>query len=253
MLNPMNLEGRTIVITGAAQGIGKAVADLSYELGSALVLIDANGSALADAAAGYSPDRCVYYAGSVSDSQFIGDALKSAQEKMGPLHGIVNSAGIVRAAMLEKMTDAQWKDVIDVNLTGAYYCVQAFGRLALEDTEVPRSIVNVSSIAGRSGTIGQINYSAAKSGLFGITLSTAKEWTAKNIRSNAVCFGLVETPMTETVRGEKFREKVLERIPMGRWASVDEAATPICFLLSNASSYITGQVLSVDGGSYLSS
>jgi 3-oxoacyl-[acyl-carrier protein] reductase len=103
------------------------------------------------------------------------------------------------------------------------------------------------------GTIGQINYSAAKSGLFGISMSAAREWSKYNIRSNAICFGVVETAMTETVRGEKFREAVLARIPMGRWSSVEEAARPICFFLSQASSYITGQVISADGGGYMSS
>lgn len=256
MINPMSLDGETIVITGAAQGIGKAVADLAYNLGASVVLIDLQDEALQAAARDYVAERVLICAGSVSDSAFVNAAFERAVERFGTLHGLVNSAGIIRPAMIEKMTDEQWLQVIEVNLSGSYYCVQAFGRAALERIKAGqvarRSIVNISSDAGRMGTIGQINYSAAKSGLFGITMSTAREWAKHDIRSNAICFGVVETTMTETVRGEKFREGLLARIPMARWSSVDEAAQPICFFLSQASSYITGQVISADGGGFMS-
>lgn len=256
MINPMSLEGQTIVVTGAAQGIGKAVADLVYELGASLVLIDLQDELLRTAARDYAAERVMICAGSVAESGFVNDAFDRAVARFGTLHGLVNSAGIIRPAMIEKMTDEQWRQVIDVNLTGSYYCVQAFGCAALAQIKAGqparRSIVNVSSDAGRMGTIGQINYSAAKSGMFGITMSAAREWAKHDIRSNAICFGVVETAMTETVRGEKFREGLLARIPMGRWSSVEEAAQPICFFLSQASSYITGQVISADGGGFMS-
>ena len=115
----------------------------------------------------------------------------------------------------------------------------------------PGAIVNVSSDAGRRGTVGQINYGAAKSGILGLTMSSAREWARFGIRVNSVCFGVVETPMTEVVRGEKFRDQYLAQIPMGRWATTDEVTPPICFLLSNAASYITGQHLSVNGGFHI--
>lgn len=256
MINPMSLEGSTIVVTGAAQGIGQATAELAYGLGASVVLIDMNADALHAVAQAYDPARVLVVAGSVADSAFVHSALEQSAARFGALHGLVNSAGIIRPAMIEKMADDQWKQVIDVNLTGSYYCVQAFGRIAIEQIKngqtAPRSIVNISSDAGRMGTIGQINYSAAKSGLFGITMSSAREWSKYGIRSNAICFGVVETAMTETVRGEKFREALLARIPMGRWSSTDEAARPICFFLSQASSYITGQIISADGGGFMS-
>lgn len=256
MINPMNLDNTTIVVTGAAQGIGRAVADLAYGLGASIVMIDMNADALHVAAQAYDATRVLVQAGSVADSAFVNAAFAASVARFGTLHGLVNSAGIIRPAMIEKMTDEQWKQVIDVNLSGSYYCVQAFGRVALAQVKAgmaaPRSIVNISSDAGRMGTIGQINYSAAKAGLFGITMSSAREWAKHDIRSNAICFGVVETPMTETVRSEKFRDGLLARIPMGRWSSVEEAAQPICFFLSAASSYITGQIISADGGGFMS-
>lgn len=261
--NPMSLAGQAVVITGAAQGIGLATAQLAYGLGASLVMADMNEAALTAAASSFDAGRVLTLAASVTDPAAVETAFARAEERFGALHGLVNSAGIIRPAMIEKMDPAQWQQVIDVNLSGSYYCVQAFGRRALARIKagqegqggagVPRSIVNISSDAGRMGSIGQINYSAAKAGLFGITMSTAREWSKYGVRSNAICFGLVETAMTETIRSERFREGVLARIPMGRWAQVEEAAQPICFFLSGASSFITGQVISVDGGGYMSS
>jgi 3-oxoacyl-[acyl-carrier protein] reductase len=256
LVNPMSLAGHTLVVTGAAQGIGQKVAELAHALGASLVLIDMNADVLQSQPLAADSDRVLCLAGSVADSDFVTGAFAQAEQRFGPLHGLVNSAGVIRPAMIEKMDVEAWRQVIEVNLTGSYLCLQAFGRLALariaNGETVPRSIVNISSDAGRTGTIGQINYSAAKSGLFGITMSAAREWAKHDIRCNALCFGVVETQMTETVRGERFRDGLLARIPMARFSSTDEAAQPICFFLSRASSYITGQVLSVDGGGFMS-
>jgi 3-oxoacyl-[acyl-carrier protein] reductase len=114
------------------------------------------------------------------------------------------------------------------------------------------AIVNISSDAGRKGSIGQINYAAAKAGLMAMTMTAAREWGKYNLRANTICFGVVETPMTEVVRGEKFRDGTLAQIPMGRWATPDEVVKSVCFLLSNAASYITGQHLAVNGGFHIS-
>jgi len=257
MKNPMSLKGRTIFITGAGQGIGLATAQQAYELDANLVLVDINQETLDEMTRQFESGRVLACAGNITDSVEVAAIFQQSIERFGALNGLVNCAGIIRPAMIHKMTDDQWKQVIDVNLTGSYYCVQAFGQAALAHIEagnnVPRSIVNVSSIAGRAGTIGQINYSAAKAGLFGVSMSAAREWAKYDIRANSVCFGLVETPMTETVRGEKFRDMALSKIPMNRWSTVEEAAQPICFLLSGASSFITGQTINIDGGAYMSS
>jgi len=143
-----------------------------------------------------------------------------------------------------------------VHLSATFYWLQAVGRHMIERAKggdtTGGSIVNVSSDAGRKGAIGQINYAAAKSGMFGVTMTAAKEWGRHNIRTNSICFGVVETPMTEVVRGEKFRDKMLAQIPLGRWSTPSEVVKTVCFLLSDGSSYITGQHIGVNGGFHIS-
>lgn len=255
MRNPMDLTGRHVMVTGAAQGIGLAIARLALDLGAQVSLVDANRDALAAATSSLDGDRAHGLAGSVADREFVGGAVAAATARFGPVQGLVNNAGIVRAAMIHKMTAAQWQEVLDVNLTGAFNCLQAVGSalvaLAKEGGAPAASIVNISADAGRKGTIGQINYGAAKAGMLSLTMSAAQEWARYGIRVNTLCFGVVETAMTETIRSEKFRDNYLARIPLGRWATPEEVAQPVCFLLSDAASYITGQNLSVNGGAFM--
>ena len=254
-VNPMSLEGRAVIVTGAGQGIGRAVAELVCGLGGAVALVDMNGDALSEVQAALPEGRAIRLIGSVAEPGFAEAAVAETVDRFGALHGLVNNAGITRPAMIAKMTEEQWRQVIDVHLTGAWRFIQAAGAHMIArhkaGDETGGAIVNISSDAGVQGTIGQINYSVAKSGILGATMSTAREWARYNIRANAVAFGMVETPMTETVRSEKFRDAYLARVPMGRWSSVREAANPICFLLSDASSYITGQRISANGGSQM--
>ena len=252
MKNPMTLEGHNIIVTGAGQGIGEAVSRLVVELGGKAILVDLQGDkvkALADELGG---DNAEAHVGSVAEPGFVQDMVGRAIADNGVIHGLVNNAGIVRAAMIHKMPVETWQQVIDVNLSGVFYCLQAVGRHMYERAEAgdtsPASIVNISSDAGRRGTIGQINYGAAKSGVMGITMSSAREWSPKGIRVNSVCFGVVETEMTETIRSEKFRDRIMAQVPLGRFSDPEEVSQPVCFLLSQAASYITGQHLSVNGG-----
>jgi 3-oxoacyl-[acyl-carrier protein] reductase len=255
MINLMDMTGRNVMVTGAAQGIGLDAAKLLYQLGANLTLLDANEEKLAGAVEGLDRQRVLALSGSVTDRAFLGGVVEKAVKGFGGVHGLVNNAGITRTAMIDKMTVEQWQQVIDVNLTGVFNCLQLAGldmkRRAEAGEKDPGTIVNVSSDAGRKGTIGQINYGAAKSGVLGITMSAAREWGRYGIRVNSVAYGVVATEMTEVVRSEKFRDKYLANIPLGRFVEPDEAVKSIAFLLSNASSFITGQHLSVNGGSHI--
>ncbi len=253
-MNPMDLQGRNILVTGAAQGIGLATARLLASLNARLTLLDLDADAL-EQARQQLPADTLALSGSVSDRAFVADAVGQSSARFGGVHGLVNNAGITRTAMIDKMTFEEWQAVIDVNLTGAFNVLQAVGKDMIARARAgeaePGTIVNISSDAGRKGTIGQINYGAAKSGVLGLTMSAAREWGRYGIRVNSVAYSIVETDMTEVVRGDKFRDRYLANIPLGRFLKPEEAALSIAFLLSPAGTFITGQHLSVNGGSHI--
>ncbi len=259
MRNPMEMTGRTVIVTGAGQGIGRAISEMALDLGANVVLVERNPDTLAATAGALDRDRTLPVQGDVSREEFAEHCVAEAVARFGAVHGLVNNAGITRPAMFEKMTMQQWQSVIDVNLTGCYLMMQAVGRhmLARARARLPQpagttgAVVNISSTAGKRGSIGQVNYSAAKAALFGMTMTGAREWAKYGIRCNSVGFGTVVTPMTETIRSERFAEQTLARIPLGRYAEPQEVAPLICFLLSNAAVYITGENMTVSGGSHM--
>lgn len=259
IVNPMNLSGRTIIVTGAAQGIGNAISHLCSDLGANLVLADANEAMLDSASKEFPEGRAIAVCGDVTSESFAADSVARAVAAFGAVHGLVNNAGIIRPALFEKMTATQWQEVLDVNLTGCYVMMQAVGRHMLararEDKPEPAgttgSIVNISSTGAKRGAFGQANYSAAKSGLFGLTMTAAIEWAKHGIRCNSVGFGTVITAMTEVLRSEKFAAQTLARIPLGRFAEPNEAANLVAFLLSDAANYITGENMTVSGGLHM--
>lgn len=248
----MNLQGQNIIVTGAAQGVGRGLTEAILNHGGSVTMVDMNGAETEAFAKTQDRGRVLPLTGSVADAAFAEKAVTESAAKFGAVHGLVNNAGIVRAAMLEKMTLAEWQQVIDVHLTGSFLFMQQVCRHMIERSKkgdaTPGSVINISSDTGKSGTIGQINYTAAKSGVLGLTMSGAREMARYGIRVNTVIFGMVETQMTEVIRGEKFRDRYLAEIPLGRWSTPAEVSEPICFLLSSGASYITGQHISVNGG-----
>lgn len=258
MKNLVDLTGRTVIVTGAAQGIGRATCLLALELGANVAAVDLQAEALQSLAAEAVDAPLVTCTGSVSDPAFVQATVDGLVQRFGAVHGLVNGAGIVRAAMIENMSLDQWQQVLDVHLTGSFLWLQAVGRHVIargqQGDATPCSIVNISSVAGKRGSIGQINYATAKAGMLGMTMSVAREWSKHGIRCNTVCLGPVETPMTTKLRTtEKLANLTLSQVPMGRWAQPEEIARSLCFLLSDAASYTTGQHYGIDGGMHLTS
>lgn len=236
------------MVTGAGQGIGAAVARAYAREGARVAVIDMNIEAAQEVADGINAagGQALAVACNVAERAQVDAMAAQVSHAWGRVDILVNNAGITRTAMLHKMTQDQWQDVLAVHLNGSFNCLQA-----VVDGMIERRygrIVFVTSAAGVLGTIGQINYSAAKAGVLGMTKSAAKELARYNITANAIAPGAA-TPMTETIRtDERFKEKYLDRIPLGRWAEPQEIAPVFLFFASDASSYVTGQVVAADGG-----
>lgn len=244
----MQLKDRVAIVTGAGQGIGAAVATAYAREGARVAVVDMNIEAtdrvVTDITAAGGVAMAVVC--DVADRVQVEAMATRVNSTWGRIDILVNNAGITRTAMLDKMTPEQWQQVIGVHLTGAFNCLQAVVGGMIERRY--GRIIYVTSAAGVLGTIGQINYSAAKAGILGMTKSTAKELARYNITANAIAPGAA-TPMTETIRtDERFKEKYLDRIPLGRWAEPNEIAPVFLFFASDASAYVTGQVLAADGG-----
>ncbi|MDP5183890.1 glucose 1-dehydrogenase [Blastococcus sp. BMG 814] len=242
------LEGRVAVVTGAAQGIGRAVSHRYAAEGANVAVVDINeeaATAVADeiTAAG---GTAIGVACDVGQRSAVDAAAAQVAAELGTIDVLVNNAGITRPAMLWKMTDEQWNDVLNIHVNGSFYWMQAVVP-AMREAKRGWLIFSTSS-AGIQGTIGQINYAVAKSGLLAMMRSAARELAPYNIISNAVA-PAAATPMTETIRtDERFKSTYLDTIPLGRWAEPEEIAGAYTFLASDDTSYMTGQVLSVDGG-----
>lgn len=243
------LAGKTALITGASRGIGRATAVRLAREG-AKIAVNYKGNA----AAAEQTKRLVEQAGSQAvlvqgDVSAEADADRVVKESLafggGKLEVLVNNAGTTRDDLLIRMTPEQWDTVLDLNLRGAFLVTRAAMRPMMKQRY--GRIVNVSSVAGVSGNAGQANYASAKAGLIGFTKTVAREMASRNITCNAVAPGFVPTDLTNSLIGQ-MEETILKQIPLGRFGTVEDVANAIAFLVSEEASYITGQVLQVDGG-----
>jgi len=244
----VRLQGKVAIVTGASKGIGEAVSMSLAAEGADLVL--ASRSITEDDPIVENIEkmgrRVMVRQVDVGNSSQVFAMVDSALEEFGHIDVLFNNAGIFKPAMLWKMTLEQWEEVLRVNLSGTFYCLHAVAKPMIEQKK--GSIINVTSSAGLMGTIGQINYTAAKGGVYAMAKSAAKELARYNIRVNTIA-PMAETDMTRVIASDpKFKEKYLERIPLGRFGRPDEIGPAVVFLASDESSYITGQTLCIDGG-----
>ena len=241
------LTGRVALITGASQGIGRACALALAESGAQIALAARNEEKLSAVLKEVEAKgaQAGAFAMDVSNEDSVKAAVKSALDRFGKIDILVNNAGITKDTLLMRMKRADWDSVLQTNLGGAFFCTQAVISSMLKQRW--GRIINVSSVFGQMGQVGQANYSASKAGLIGFTMSMAREVASRNITVNAVAPGYIETAMTQGL-SQELKSKVNEMIPLGRAGTDMEVAYAVRFLASDEASYITGQVLKVNGG-----
>ena len=244
------LQGRTALVTGASQGIGKACAVELARAGATVALAARNEARLAETAAEIAAagGQAAVFALDVASEESIKAGAKAVLVQLGKVEILVNNAGITRDGLVLRMKRPDWDEVLGTNLTGAFLLTQALLSPMLRNRW--GRIVNITSVVGRTGQTGQVNYAASKAGLIGMTRALAREVASRGITVNAVAPGYIETPMT-AVLDEKQREAMLAQIPLGRPGTDAEIAQAVAFLASDAAAYITGQVLDVNGGMFM--
>ncbi len=245
------LAGRVAVVTGAGRGgrgIGRGIAVALAAAGADVVITARTNIADAEAVAAECSAlgvKSLAVVADISDESSVESLFKTTMDSFGRVDILVNNAGITRDTLLLRMSTEQWDSVIDANLKGAFLCSRAASKIMLRQKS--GRIVNIASVNGLRGSAGQTNYSASKAGLIGFSRSLAKELASRGITVNVVAPGFIDTQMTDAFEGEA-REQLLKTIPLGRFGQAEDVGAAVAFFASPSASYITGQVLTVDGG-----
>lgn len=240
------LQDRVVLVTGGSRGIGAGIVTNLVKQGAKVAFTYRSSADQANAlieTLGVEPDRVKCYQSDAANADQAEAVVKQVLEDFGTIHVLVNNAGITRDTLMLRMSEEQWNDVMQNNLTSVFLMTKQVLRPMMKNRE--GSIINLSSVVGIMGNAGQANYAASKAGIIGFTKSIAKELGSRNIRSNAIAPGFIETEMTDDLKN---KDEYLQSIPMKRFGSVQEVADVVLFLASDMSSYVNGQVISVCGG-----
>ena len=242
-----DLSNKIAIITGASQGIGRTMALVFAKSGANVICVARSESKIKELCLDITDRGGVAHAIAcdVGDGDAFGNTIKSVTDEHGKLDILINNAGITRDALLMRMNDAQWDDVIQTNLKGAFHGMRSAIRPMMKNKY--GRIINITSIVGLTGNSGQANYAASKSGLIGMTKSIAKEVASRGITVNCIAPGWIETSMTEILE-EEIKNNFLNQIPIKRMGTPEDIANAVIFLASDEASYITGQTLTIDGG-----
>jgi 3-oxoacyl-[acyl-carrier protein] reductase len=243
----LDLKGRVAIVTGGAQGIGKSIATQLALAGAKVVIADVMEEKAKSTAEEISKkgSEAIFITVDVSSLSSVEQMVKKTLDKFGRIDILVNNAGITRDALVMRMKEEDWDLVLDINLKGAFNCIKIVSPIMMKQKY--GKIVNIASIVGINGNVGQANYSASKGGLIALTKTCAKELASRQINVNAVAPGFIQTSMTERLSTE-VKEKLSSQIPLGKIGSPEDVASVVLFLVSEKASYITGEVIRVDGG-----